>query len=84
MLGGAIIGLLQIPAMVLIRFNLGISSSYVTEAGLLLANLSPSFYKRYPYFSNYQLTSSKSSWQLALAIGMALGGSAFLSFMKLH
>lgn len=77
MLAGAVIGLLQLPTMLLMRFNLGISSSYVIEAGLLLALLFPSFYKRYPYFSNYLLTSVKCSWQVALALGMAFGGSNF-------
>ena len=72
---GVVIGLLQIPAFLLMDTALGASSSYVKVAGHLAA-LVDSGVGDIKYFTKY-MTSSKYVWQTALVIGIALG--AFVS-----
>lgn len=74
-LAGAIIGLLQIPAFLLMDTGLGASSSFVKIAGHL-ALLADAGAADATYFTKY-VTSSKYVWQTALVVGIALG--AFLS-----
>lgn len=72
---GALIGLLQIPAFMLMDTGLGASSSFVKLAGHAALIFDPTVADG-SYFSKY-VTSSKYVWQTALVIGIALG--AFLS-----
>lgn len=68
---GIVIGLLQIPAFLIIDTALGASSSYVTVAGHI-ASVFDSGVNEMAYFSKY-MTSTKYFWQLALVIGIAIG-----------
>jgi uncharacterized membrane protein YedE/YeeE len=72
---GILIGLLQIPAFLLINTALGASSSYVTVAGNLAALVDPAAAK-IDYIAKH-LAGAKNWWQVALVVGVALG--AFLS-----
>jgi hypothetical protein len=76
---GIVIGLLQIPAFLLIETALGASSSYVTVGGLLAALVDPSV-TGIDYVARHIAATAKNWWQVALVVGVALG--AFLS-MKL-
>jgi hypothetical protein len=78
-LAGVLIGLLQIPAFLLIETALGASSSYVTIGGLLVAYLDPGL-ARIDYVARHISAAPKNWWQVALVAGIALG--ALLS-MKL-
>lgn len=69
--GGVLIGLLQIPAFLLVDTALGASSSFVTVAGYLVSIVDPNIGNE-DYFANY-MTSSKYAWQTAMVIGIALG-----------
>ncbi|MGI9385382.1 MAG: YeeE/YedE thiosulfate transporter family protein [Methyloligellaceae bacterium] len=71
---GILIGLLQIPAFLLVNTALGASSSYVTAAGTIAA-LFDSGVGEIAYFKKY-MTSSKYVWQSALVIGVGLGAFA--------
>lgn len=72
---GALIGLLQIPAFMLMDTGLGASSSFVKIAGYGAMLVDPAALDD-SYFAKY-LTSSKYIWQTALVVGIALG--AYLS-----
>lgn len=74
-LAGIVIGLLQIPAFLLMDTGLGASSSFVKTAGEIALVFDADIAEG-SYFSKY-LTSSKYVWQSALVVGIALG--AFLS-----
>jgi uncharacterized protein len=76
---GVVIGLLQIPAFVLIETALGASSSYVTVGGLIASWIDPSILK-IDYVAKHVALTGKNWWQVALVAGIALG--AFVS-MKL-
>lgn len=76
---GIVIGLLQIPAFLLIETALGASSSYVTIGGLVTSWIDPAILK-IEYVSRHVAASGKNWWQVALVAGIAIG--AFLS-MKL-
>lgn len=76
---GIVIGLLQIPAFLLIETALGASSSYVTVGGLIASSLDPSLAK-IEYVARHIAPTGKNWWQVALVLGIAIG--AFLS-MKL-
>ena len=73
---GILIGLLQVPAFLLIETALGASSSYVTVGGYLAALVDPSV-TQIKYVANHMAASAKNWWQVALVVGVALG--AFLS-----
>ena len=76
---GIIIGLLQIPAFLLIETALGASSSYVTIGGLIASWFDPSI-EKIDYVARHIALSGKNWWQVALVVGIGIG--AFLS-MKL-
>jgi uncharacterized protein len=76
---GIVIGLLQIPAFLLIETALGASSSYVTVGGLIASWIDPSILN-IDYVSKHVALTPKNWWQVALVGGVLLG--AFLS-MKL-
>lgn len=73
---GIVIGLLQIPAFLLIETALGASSSYVTVGGLLASWVDPSILK-IDYVARHVAATAKNWWQVALVVGIAIG--AFLS-----
>ncbi len=76
---GIIIGLLQVPAFLLISTALGASSSYVTVGGYIAALFDPAVVG-IDYVAKHMAATGKNWWQVALVVGVALG--AFLS-MKL-
>ena len=76
---GIVIGLLQIPAFLIIETALGASSSYVTVGGLIASWIDPSV-TGIDYVARHISATAKNWWQVALVIGIAIG--AFLS-MKL-
>ena len=78
-LAGVVIGLLQIPAFLIVETALGASSSYVTVGAWLTAWLDPSILD-IKYASAHVAATAKNWWQVALGGGVAIG--AFVS-MKL-
>jgi len=72
---GVLIGLLQIPAFLVIETALGTSSSYVTIAAHIAALFDASTAKL-DYLARH-MYGAKNLWQVAMVIGIALG--AFLS-----
>ncbi len=77
-LAGVVIGLLQIPAFLLIETALGASSSYVTIGGLIASLFDPSIV-RIDYVAKHIAATGKNWWQVALVAGIGIG--AFLSAM---
>ena len=73
---GVVIGLLQIPAFLLIETALGTSSSYVTVGGLIASVVDPAITGT-DYVSRHIAATGKNWWQVALVVGIAIG--AFLS-----
>lgn len=78
-LAGVIIGLLQVPAFLLISTALGASSSYVTVGGYIASLFDPSIVE-IDYVAKHVAATGKNWWQVALVAGVAIG--AFIS-MKL-
>jgi uncharacterized membrane protein YedE/YeeE len=76
---GVIIGLLQVPAFLLIETALGTSSSYVTVGGLVASVIDPAI-MQIDYVARHVAATGKNWWQVALVVGIAVG--AFIS-MKL-
>lgn len=76
---GVVIGLLQIPAFLLIQTALGASSSYVTIGGLITSFADPAIVN-IDYVARHIAPNGKNWWQVALVVGIAIG--AFVS-MKL-
>jgi uncharacterized membrane protein YedE/YeeE len=74
-LAGALIGLLQVPAFLLLGTALGASSSYVTVSASIAELFDPGI-RGLAYASKY-LDGAKNWWQVALVGGIAIG--AFLS-----
>lgn len=72
---GALIGLLQIPAFLIIETALGASSSYVT-VGAALAGLVDPGLLRIDYVAKHVAANAKNLWQVALVAGIALGAFA--------
>lgn len=72
---GILIGLLQVPAFLLMDTALGTSSSYVTLAGNVAQWFDP-VVEKLDYFARH-LGGAKNWWQVALVAGIVLG--AFLS-----
>jgi hypothetical protein len=70
-LAGVLIGLLQIPAFVLINTALGTSSSYVTVAGNLASVFDPAIVQN-DYVARH-LSGPKNWWQVATVAGIVLG-----------
>lgn len=73
---GVLIGLLQIPAFMLIDTALGASSSYVTIGGLIASKVDPSIID-IQYVARHVAATGKNWWQVALVVGVAIG--AFVS-----
>jgi uncharacterized membrane protein YedE/YeeE len=73
---GVVIGLLQIPAFLMIETALGASSSYVTVGAALTSWIDPSIL-RIDYAAKHVATTAKNLWQVALVGGVAIG--AFVS-----
>src|SRR5678815_1073470 len=69
---GIVIGLLQIPAFLLIETALGTSSSYVTVGGLIASWIDPSILK-IDYVAKHLALTGKNWWQVALVGGIAIG-----------
>jgi hypothetical protein len=76
---GIVIGLLQIPAFLMIQTALGASSSFVTVGDTLAGWIDPSLLQ-IDYAAKHVAANAKNLWQVALVGGVALG--AFIS-MKL-
>ena len=72
---GVIIGLLQIPAFLLLGTALGTSSSYVTVADSLAATIDPSILSI--EYAAKHVSGAKNWWQVAVVGGIAIG--AFVS-----
>jgi uncharacterized membrane protein YedE/YeeE len=72
---GVAIGLLQIPAFLMIETALGASSSYVTVGAFLGGWLDPALL-RIDYVARHVATTAKNLWQVALVIGIAAGAFA--------
>ncbi len=75
-LAGIVIGLLQIPAFLIIETALGASSSYVTVGGLIASWFDPAILK-VGYVARHIAITGKNWWQVALVAGIAIG--AFIS-----
>lgn len=73
---GILIGLLQVPAFLLIDTALGTSSSYVTVGGAIASVVDPSILQ-IDYVAKHVAATGKNWWQVALVAGIALG--AFVS-----
>lgn len=73
---GVVIGLLQIPAFLIIETALGTSSSYVTVGAAIAAWLDPSL-AGIDYVARHLAINSKNLWQVAMVGGIAIG--AFIS-----
>lgn len=73
---GVIIGLLQIPAFLLVETALGASSSYVTIGGLAASVVDPAV-TQIEYVAKHIATTAKNWWQVAMVAGIAIG--AFVS-----
>jgi uncharacterized protein len=73
---GIVIGLLQIPAFLIVETALGTSSSYVTVGGAIASWLDPALAK-IDYVARHISDAPKNWWQVALVAGIAIG--AFLS-----
>ena len=74
-LAGVVIGLLQIPAFLLIETALGASSSYVTVGGMIASWIDPSILK-IDYVARHVAATGKNWWQVALVVGVAIGAFA--------
>eukprot|EP01006_Ploeotia_vitrea_P066496 TRINITY_DN95084_c0_g1_i1.p1 TRINITY_DN95084_c0_g1~~TRINITY_DN95084_c0_g1_i1.p1 ORF type:complete len:403 (-),score=174.76 TRINITY_DN95084_c0_g1_i1:53-1261(-) len=82
--GGIIIGLLQVPSFLVMRTAIGTSSSYVTICGYI-CGVDPQRSDRAPYFTKFTNGAPKNLWQLALVVAVVLGSltSAQLSDVSL-
>jgi uncharacterized protein len=72
---GILIGLLQIPAFLIIETALGASSSYVT-VGAAIAGLVDPALLNIDYAAKHVAANAKNLWQVALVTGIALGAFA--------
>lgn len=73
---GILIGVLQIPAFLILETALGASSSYVT-VGAGIVSLVDSSLLNIDYVAKHVAPNAKNLWQVALVTGIALG--AFVS-----
>lgn len=73
---GLVIGLLQVPAFLIIETALGASSSYVTVGAGIAAWFDPSL-SQIDYVAKHLTPNAKNLWQVALVAGIAAG--AFIS-----
>lgn len=84
-LAGVVIGLLQVPAFLLVETALSASSSYVTVGGLLASLADPGI-AQIDYVAKHLSATGKNWWQVALVVGIAIGayGSMRLSGARRH
>ena len=75
---GVVIGLLQIPAFLLMQTALGASSSYVTVGGLVMSWADPAIVN-IDYVARHIAPTGKNWWQVALVVGIALGAFASMT-----
>ena len=73
---GAVIGLLQIPAFMLVGTALGASSSFVTISSSIAQYVDHTLLDN-AYIAKHVAANAKNWWQVALVVGVALG--AFIS-----
>lgn len=73
---GVAIGLLQIPAFLMIETALGTSSSYVTVGATIAGWFDPALL-RIDYAARHVAANAKNLWQVAMVVGIAIG--AFVS-----
>ncbi len=73
-IAGTLIGLLQVPAFLLIGTALGASSSYVTVSATIAGWFDPGI-AGIEYAAKH-LSGAKNWWQVALVVGIALGALA--------
>ncbi|NVN85253.1 MAG: YeeE/YedE family protein [Rhodopseudomonas sp.] len=73
---GVLIGLLQIPAFLIIQTALGASSSFVTVGDAVASLLDPSLLQ-IDYAAKHVDATAKNLWQVALVVGVGIG--AFIS-----
>ena len=80
---GILIGLLQVPAFLIIETALGASSSYVTVGGLIASWIDPSILQ-IDYVAKHVAATVKNWWQVAFVGSIAIGAllSARLSGAK--
>jgi hypothetical protein len=78
-LAGVVIGLLQIPAFLIIETALGASSAYVTVGAAITGWFDPALLT-IDYAAKHVAANAKNLWQVALVAGIAVG--AYVS-MKL-
>jgi len=69
---GVVIGLLQIPAFLMIETALGASSSYVTVGVAIASWVDPSVLQ-IEYAAKHIAATAKNLWQVALVCGIAIG-----------
>jgi hypothetical protein len=69
---GILIGLLQIPAFLIIETALGASSSYVTLGGLIASWMDPSIL-HIEYVAKHVAATAKNWWQVAFVGSIAIG-----------
>ena len=69
---GILIGLLQIPAFLIVATALGASSSYVTVGAAIAGVVDPSLLT-IDYAAKHIAANAKNLWQVALLVGRALG-----------
>jgi uncharacterized membrane protein YedE/YeeE len=69
---GILIGLLQVPAFLLIETALGASSSYVTVGTGIASLIDPSLLN-VDYVARHLAANAKNLWQVALVVGIGLG-----------
>jgi uncharacterized membrane protein YedE/YeeE len=69
---GILIGLLQIPAFLIIETALGASSSYVTVGAGIASLIDPSLLN-VDYVARHVAANAKNLWQVALVAGIGLG-----------
>jgi hypothetical protein len=72
---GILIGLLQIPAFLIIQTALGASSSFVTIGDTLAGWIDPSLLQ-IDYAAKHVAANAKNLWQVALVGGVAIGAFA--------
>lgn len=73
-IAGVAIGLLQIPAFLVIDTALGTSSSYVTVGGAVVSALDPGL-AQIDYVAKHIAATGKNWWQVALVVGIAIGAA---------
>jgi uncharacterized membrane protein YedE/YeeE len=75
LVGGALLGLLQVPSVLMLRHNLAASGSFVSVAGMIYATLTGDReFERLPYFKNFY--GAGDFGQLGTVLGIVAGAYA--------